>query len=280
MKVILLVILIGGAVELVAKNQPLPPYAKVLQPSEIMEVPVREGFQTLLMFPEEVRLMGGERLTAGDKLGALYFNQSPNDKRLITVKALTSQTTDLNVVMGEHGYAFQFVPSQSPASLVRFQISNRPEAVSLTREEVERRSRPVNQEERDFLVKLAREEGFLESRLPDAYVSARSRVCNYLSNAGGLNVRVSKVMRFSERDVTILLGSISNHTKERVQIHPEKARVRIGPRAVFELKHLDIRGTLLLPGKQSEFSATLIGGVSGFPNVVDIENDFQLFFTN
>ena len=269
-----------GAAGLAAEIQPLPPFAKILQPNEIMKVPVREGFQTLLMFPEEVRLMGGVRLTAGDKSGALYFNQSPNDKKLITVKALTSQTTDLNVVIGEHGYAFQFVPSQSPASLVRFQFSNRPEAVSLTREEVERRSKPVNQEEREFLVKLAREEAFLESQLPDAYASAQSRVCNHFSNAGGLSVKVSKVMRFSERDITILLGSVSNSTTERIQIHPKKARVRIGPRVAFKVKHLDLGRALLPPNGMTEFYAILIGTDSSFPSAVNIHNEFQIFFTN
>ena len=259
--------------------KPRPPANRKLEPEKIMEIPVHRQLQTLLRFPEPVRLISGENLTPGDRAGLLQFQQAETDLKLVTVKPLSDRPVLMNTVMGEHALVFRLVPSNQPATVVNLLAPGNGRAVELTRQQVESRTRELGEEEREYLVRLAREEKFLKSVLPDIYQDAFSRTAAYASTRGNLNGRVTKIMRFPERDVTILLGTIENTGPETVGIDTGSLWIQIGPKSVFRPSHLALDTRRLGSGRKVRFNAVLVGEKGAIPKAVSVENEFRLLFS-
>lgn len=260
---------------------PQPPYSVALNKSEIQSIPIHTEIDTLLIFPHEVATIIGNGLTSSAEIsGSVLYQQGQENPKTIVLRHLDGKSRLLMTVMiGDDAFVFRLDPSPSPASVIHLTMPGTAQpGREITAKEATLRSRPMSEERRYELLRLARESESLREKIPQEYRGYTDRDVRFVSTRDSVTSTITHIAQFANEGVLTLSGTMENTSDQLIDTRTYSGSVRVGIRGFFPPKILMIYDNVVAPGEITRFEVLLIGDGEGKPLKISLENEFSLYF--
>lgn len=272
MKTIIFHLLLVGS--LLAKPQ--APYTLSLNKDKIQPIPLHQGVDTLLIFPEEVEAVLGNGLVSKAEMeGSVFYQQGQINPRTVILHHLDAVSKVLMTVMiADTAYVFRLEPSTEPASVIYFlRPGAKPKGKKITRVEALLRNRPISKDRKSELLRLARESKFLKDKIPQEYKGYSEKEVSYFQSKDGLKTTLTHVSRFPGDKAIVLRGTILNQSNQTVNLQNYLGKIIVGKSRFISPAKLRTNKRILAPHQTAGFEALVIG------QAFSLENEFKLQLT-
>lgn len=278
MKTILLIVALATSLA----AQPQAPYSATLSTSAIQPIPLHTEIDTLLIFPKQVDSIIGNGLTSGgDTDGSVLYQQGKENPKTIILRHLNSQTkVVMTVMIADEAYVFRLEPSNDPATAIYFRNAKDGKlAEEIAPEQALIQSRSVSKERKTELLRLARQAGFLQEKLPKEYEGYSEQAATFAQTRDGLQTTVTKISRFPNDDALVFSGMIVNNSDQPVLISQCQGLLKVGEQRLYPPDLLGSSQPAIPPHRTVAFEGLLIGDGNGNPLHLSLENEFFLQLT-
>lgn len=264
-----------------ALAEPQPPYSLTLNPNSIQPIPIHAEIDTLLVFPSDVEAILGNGLTTGDPVsGSVLYQQGKLKPTHIILRHLDSTSKVLmTTVIDDKAFVFRVEASETPASVIYFKDTDSrsvPKASVIDPADALVKERPISDERKNELLRLARESKQLEDKVPQEYEGFSEKQVFLTSSESELETRILRVAKFKTEDALIFSGTISNYSSKPVQLQNRLGALKVGPDKRYSPSILRAKTHLLAPNQSTTFEGLLIGNGKGKPLHLSLDNGFSL----
>ena len=272
-----ILVIVTAMVSSLVVAEPRPPMVMRLDENAIHSIPLHPESNTLLVFPEDVTLILGHHLSRGERPGRVYCQQAENAKHLVLRQLEENSTVLMQVVMGERAFVFKLAGSDHPASVIRFHAQGQaPPAVEIAPSKILNTKRTVSPKRLAELIRLTKEAAFLQPRLPHEYRGFVARRVQFSSKIRqNVSATITGLARFPMEDALVVLGRIRNDGTRTVTLG-SNMRLKVGDSRHYAFSQFDLAQKTLRPGRETIFSAILVGDGKGAPLHLSLENQFSL----
>jgi hypothetical protein len=262
--------------------QPRAPYIETLKETAIRIIPLHSEIDTLLVFPDQVDSIIGNGLAKdGSSPGFVLFQQGAENPKTVILRHLDSKTSVLMTVMsGDQAFVFKLEPSETPATVIRFQKPGNGQAgEKIDPEQALLRSRPLSEERKTELLRLARESSSLREKLKAEYEGYSEKAVAFAFIWNGLETKISRVSRFSKDDALTFSGTITNLRDLPADLNGSQIKLRIGEKTLYPVSLLKVTKTTIPARGSVNFQGLLLGDGAGNALHPSIDNAFNLQLT-
>ncbi len=261
---------------------PQSPYSLHLEDDQIMSLELNLRVETLLVFPEDIRLLSGLGLTDGSVEGSVLYQMGevPNVLHLRPLEEAFDVL--MNVMIDEGVYVYRLKPSNTPATVIRMTHTleeplSMGNATLITPEMAKELVSEPMYSRQEELMRLFKEERFLRPKLPELYQNYESEIVMKEFVQKHFKFFISHVGRFADDDALLVSGYVLSSKDLETEFSLEKIGLRIGGYRNVAFTNIRPRSALLNADKSVHFTGLLIGNGKGEPGYYSLDNTFRLY---